>query len=128
MRAIFACALVLAACGSSHVNPGGPFGCPERSDGIILLDWTVDGQAPSMTSCAGIAKMSLFLDNQFCGEVEIDPVPCALDKFRYDTLPEGPAEVLLQGFDSRGVIKVQGTAMVTLTATLPAKPTPVSLH
>ncbi len=110
------------------MQPGGPFGCAEPSDGIILLDWTIDGQAPGLTSCSGIAKLSLFLDNQFCGEVEIDPVPCTLDKFRYDTLPEGPAQVTLQGFDSHGVIKVQGTAMVNLTATLPAKPTPVALH
>jgi hypothetical protein len=97
-------------------------------NGILLIDWTVRGAAPGMQSCSGISKLSLFLDFQLCGEVEIDPISCTLDKFRYDDMPVGQAQVTLQGFDKNGVLTIGGSALLNVTPTLPAKPTTVALE
>ncbi len=104
---------------------GGALGCP--STGILLLDWTVHGRPAGTASCTGVAKLTLYLTSQLCGDVEIDPIPCALDRFRYDELPLGPAEVVLQGVDVHGALQVSGSAALDLTPTVPAKPTPVTL-
>ena len=130
MRVLVACAsLWLVACGSSpRIGGGGGIaGCPAMN-GILLIDWTVRGQAASTASCAGVANITLYLDSQQCGQVSIEPIECAMDKLRYDHLPEGPGEVLLQGSNVRGAPVVSGSAMVNLTATLPAQPTTVPLE
>jgi hypothetical protein len=131
MRALITCALVLCGCGSGSRSTVGSFPtgiCPNGEQGILLIDWTVRGSLPSTMSCSGISKITLYLDNPLCGEVQIDPIACALDKFRYDDMPEGQAELVLQGVDANGVLQLSGSATVTLTGTLPAKPTTVALH
>jgi hypothetical protein len=128
--ALVACAVVAVGCGSNTRAVGGgiPQGYCPGGNGILLIDWTVHGSRPSMTSCSGIANLTLFLNNPLCGEVQIDPISCELDKFRYDELPLGQAEVTLQGVDATGVIKVSGSAPLTLTTDLPAKATTVALQ
>jgi hypothetical protein len=96
--------------------------------GILLIDWTVHGQAASTASCSGVDKITLFLDSQLCGQVEIEPIVCAMDKLRYDELPEGPGEVVLQGTDARGRLVVSGSAMVDLTTAVPSQPTQLALE
>jgi hypothetical protein len=123
-------AALVAGCGSGtgHGGGGGFSACPAGMNGILFIDWTVRGAAPGMTSCDGIVKLTLFLDNQLCGEVQIDPISCALDRFRYDQLPLGPAMVTLQGYDARDVLQIAGSGPVTLTAMLPAAPTTIALQ
>ena len=94
----------------------------------MLVDWTVHGSLPSTQSCGGIANLTLFLDNPLCGDIQIEPIACALDKFRYDEMPEGDAEVTLRGVDTQGKVMLMGSAPITLTKTLPAKPTTVPLQ
>jgi hypothetical protein len=135
MRAFMACALVACAavavgCSSNTRAVGGGITqgyCP-GGNGVLLIDWTVHGSLPSTQSCSGIANITLFLDNPLCGEIQIDPISCALDKFRYDKMPEGQAEVTLQGVDMYGAVKLSGSAPLNLTNELPAKPTTVPLQ
>ncbi len=129
MRAVLLIAsLVAIGCGSG-VNPGHQpiVACIHGNNGIILLDWTIKGKPASTMSCSGLAKLTLYLQTDDCGEVEIDPVPCTLDKFRYDGLPEGGAEVVLYGIASDGSVQVTGMARDTLGTTLPMTPTPIAL-
>ena len=131
MRASIACALLLIAgcnAGSRPSGGGGGFACPTGMNGILLIDWTVHGSLPSTQSCSGIANITLFLDNPLCGDIQIEPIACALDKFRYDEMPEGDAEVTLRGVDTQGKVMLMGSAPITLTKTLPAKPTTVPLQ
>jgi hypothetical protein len=125
MRILILCALAFAfaACGSTPKTTNPACG----NDGVMLLAWTVRGQAPSSTSCAGIDTLQLILDSD-CDQVEIEPIPCALARFRYDGLPTGAGDVVVQGVDQQKRVVVQGEAMVNLTSAVPATPTPLSLE
>jgi hypothetical protein len=119
-----------AACGGG-ASSGGPQPvrtepCLQAQDGILSLSWTVDGQAPTSSACAGIDHLELFLSTSGC-DVEISPVPCTLDRFRYDQLPDGPAAVMLDAVDGNGRAVGSGTAQVDLTATVPAAPVPLAI-
>jgi hypothetical protein len=130
MRAVLLIAsLVAIGCGPGSSGSHQPiYTCIHGNSGIILLDWTIKGQPPSTMSCSGLTKITLDLRTDDCGEVEIDPIPCTLDKFLYEELPEGGGEVILYGIASDGSVKASGMARVTLGTTQPAAPTPVSMN
>jgi hypothetical protein len=60
-------------------------------------------------------------------DVEISPVPCALTRFRYDQLPDGPGTVTLNAVDGHGRQVGSGTAQVYLTAAVPAAPVTLAI-
>jgi hypothetical protein len=94
-------------------------GCRGGQDGILLLSWSL--------ACTRVDHMALDLSSQGCG-VEIEPIPCKLDRFRYDHLPEGPGIVTIVAVDADGYTLQSGSAMVDLTTALPPSPTPVTLR
>jgi hypothetical protein len=121
----------LAACGGGtgyRVGPiagDGRYACPGQS-GILSLAWTVSGSVPSTEACAGVDHLELTLAPDACQGVLIEPIPCALDRFRYDHLPEGPATVQLQSVG--GTRRIGGSARVDLSPAVPAVPTPLDLR
>lgn len=126
---MLALALALAGCGDAPgytlTHNGG--GCSQPSDGILSLSWTLRGAAATATSCAGIDHLEVDMTAGNCG-VTISPVPCALDKWRYDELPDGPATVTLTAVDGHGNAVESGSAQLTLGTTPPATPVPVALN
>ena len=60
--------------------------------------------------------------------VAVSPIDCALDRFRYDHLPLGPASVQVTGYDAGGVILLQGATQVDLTSDAPATAAPLDLE
>ena len=114
-----ACSIDTAPYGNDTLPPNPqPLG-----DGRIFIDWTVGGQPPDALRCAGIDHLSLKLDYRGTG-VRVEPIPCDLDRFRYDGLPTGSAQLTLTAFTASGCATSSGTAAVVVTATLPATPTP----
>jgi hypothetical protein len=101
--------------------------CP-RTRGIIWISWTVRGQLVSDASCRGIDHLTLTM-RTLCGAVEIDPIPCIRGLgWEYDNVPEGDFTVVLDAFDTRGVLTLEGAAPVSLTPQKPPMPTPIDLH
>src|SRR5690349_10169676 len=60
-----------------------------RGDGRVYFRWTIDGQVPTDALCAGVDHLALVLDYDGGGRVSIAPIPCTLDRFRYDKLATG---------------------------------------
>jgi hypothetical protein len=124
MRNLMLLVILAAGCGSApgfgnpHVVENGG-GCSGAQEGIIVLAWTIRGAAPTATTCTGM--LSLDLEFADCG-VTIEPIPCALDHWRYDHLPEGVATATLS---SSGV---SGTATVDLSSSVPSSPTAIDLQ
>jgi hypothetical protein len=95
----------------------------------LSLAWTVRGQTPSVSACQGIASLDLLLaPDQQPGTLEISPIDCPLDRFRYERLPEGAATLELLAKDPGGAIVARGSARVTLTTLAPDAPTPLDLR
>ncbi len=127
--ALFVIFMTTAAGCGSPAHPVIGAGCRTASDGILSLAWTVRSQVPSAASCATISHLDLYLTPDQCtGSVEISPVDCTLDRFRYDNLPEGGALVELEAVGPSGALVAQGTARVTLGPQVPATPDPLDLE
>ena len=94
-----------------------------QGDGKLFIQWTLGGQPPSDTSCAGVdqLRLSLVYVND---SVTIEPIPCTLNRFRYDGLPAGVATLQLDALDAQGCRVARGIAPDTLTPTLPDTPQP----
>jgi hypothetical protein len=123
--------LFLAGCGapgfgSPMLTRRGGSACGENPDGIVLLGWTIRGAAPTATSCQGIDHLSVDIDAGGCGAT-IAPVPCALDRWRYDNLPEGSVVATVSALDSNGRTVATGSAQLNLTASVPASPAAIDL-
>jgi hypothetical protein len=91
--------------------------------GIVLLDWTIGGQPPSATACAGVDHLDLHV-NIGSGGVIIEPIPCTLTRLRYDHLPDGPGTVDVNAYDATGCIVSAGSADIVIGDTVPAAPSP----
>ena len=91
--------------------------------GRILINWTIGGQPPSTTSCAGIDHLRLRVET-YSDAVIISPVPCTNDRVRFDNLPEGTGIVRLTAVDANDCAVARGEAPITVTTTLPASPSP----
>ena len=124
--------LLLAGCGGSTTAFGDPMltrrggGCG-ATEGIVLLGWTIRGAAPSSTSCQGIDHLSVDIDAGGCGAT-IAPVPCALDRWRYDHMPEGSIVATVNALSASGGIVASGSAQLNLTTAVPSSPAPIDLQ
>jgi hypothetical protein len=96
-------------------------GSCDAHDGIVSLAWTIRGQTPTATSCQGIQKLVVSLDGANCGAT-ITPVPCALDKRRYDHIVEGRVTVNISALDNAGNEVAHGETIVDLTRSVPSMP------
>jgi hypothetical protein len=124
-KAGLATLLALAVACSSNGN-GVHHSCPQQ--GIMLLSWTLGGQAVTPQTCSSIDHMTLTMDTN-CGRISIDPIPCIQGAhWEYDGLPEGPVGIVLDAVDARGVVKAEGFAETTLTMQKPPVPAPVDLN
>lgn len=92
--------------------------------GRIFIAWTIDGRAPDPAMCEAIDQLALKLAYPGRGAVTIKPIPCVLDRFRYDGLYVGDAELTLTGFDAKGCVLTTGAATTTVGTTQPATPSP----
>jgi hypothetical protein len=118
------------ACGPStgfRTIPSDPQSCNSGRQGIIYLSWTLKGGPPTTLNCAPYSQLRLSL-NSSCGFLEIEPIPCAEDHWRYDQLPEGPAVATVDALDARGNALLSGTTNLTLAASAPAMPVAVDLR
>jgi hypothetical protein len=116
--------LLGASCGGDLADfrstPGGP---ARYGEGKLFISWTLGGQAPSESVCAGVARLDLRVESSY-GRVTISPIPCTLDRFRFDGLPAGASNLILDAYDSAGCRVATGRASATLSATLPENPAP----
>jgi hypothetical protein len=118
--------ITFAACGPPH---GQPFqSCDVPADGILLLRWTVRGAAPSAASCAGVDHLVVSVSTQACGGASIEPVPCALDKFRYDNFPRGAADVAVTAVDAHDATLLSGSTTADLEPNASAPPASLDLR
>jgi hypothetical protein len=101
--------------------------CGSTPDGVVLLGWTIRGAAPTSASCAGIDHLSVDIDGGGCGAT-IAPVPCALDRWRYDNLPVGSVVATVNALDSGGRVVASGSAQLNLTSAVPSSPAPINLQ
>ena len=69
--------------------------------GRIFIAWTIGGKAPDAAGCGPVHHLSLELQYHH-GSTKVDPIPCALDRFRYDRLPTGDADAVLTGSTAPG--------------------------
>jgi hypothetical protein len=60
--------------------------------------------------------------------VTIEPVPCALDRWRYDHLPQGRTTVNVSLFDRSGNPAGGGSVQVDLESEVPSSPTTLDLN
>jgi hypothetical protein len=119
----------LAACGGSN-QTAAVAGCSTVEDAILSITWSFadssDGGMPNAIACQHIDHVEVSLSTG-CGSLTIAPVPCTLDKFRYDHLPEGPATVGVRAIDDFGHPAGMGSAPVDLGRTPPPVPVGVTL-
>jgi hypothetical protein len=109
----------LAGCGSK------PSQTPQ--DGILWISWTVRGQLVSSTSCNGVDHMSLTMSTP-AGGLSIDPIPCLRGLgWEYDGLPEGNHVVILDAYDARGFVTLEGSSTVAVEPTRADTPAPIDL-
>jgi hypothetical protein len=119
---------LLAGCDSGNVLLARHHGtCNTPGDGVLLLAWTIRGAAPSTASCAGIDHLTVDVENAQCG-VTIEPVPCGLDRWRYDNLYEGPVTVVVSALNSNGLTVASGSTAVDLTSSVPGSPAMLDLQ
>jgi hypothetical protein len=122
--------LFLAGCGAPGFGDpmltrrGSGCGTP---DGIVLLGWTIRGATPSSASCNGIDHLSIDIDAGGCGAT-IAPVPCALDRWRYDNLPNGSIIATVNALDANGRVVASGSTQLNLGSSAPSSPAPVDLQ
>lgn len=114
-----------AGCFGDLASPQ-PGPAPQRAtgEGKILVRWTVAGKPASAEVCAGIDHLSLTLVG-VTTEARIEPIPCGLDRFRFDRLPEGPASLRLRALDAKSCVLAEARAAVDIGRTLPLEPSPV---
>jgi hypothetical protein len=125
MRALIVGLSLLAGC---SFGPHGQQPQPCGGDGVLLISWTMRGQAPSATSCSGIDHLEVDIAPLDCDAVAIAPVSCQLTRFRYDGFPEGPARIGVSALDATGTLVASGIVDVELTGTAPSSPVPIDMQ
>lgn len=116
-------------------GPGDPGSDPSADDaggttgkGRILIAWTIGGKPASADTCGGsptIDHLELRLDTSWGDSVTIAPIPCALDRFRYDNLPSGDLAFRLSAVDKNRCELARARGSARVSETLPADPSPV---
>ncbi len=127
MRALIVGLSLLAGC---SFGPHGDGGHPQQcsGDGVLLIAWTLHGQAPSTTACSGIDHLEVDISPLDCGAFAIAPVPCELTRFRYDGFPDGAARVGVSALDANGNLIASGIVDVELSGSVPATPAPLDIQ
>lgn len=127
LAALLVAPLCLAAgCAADPTDPtgGDQVQNPNPSGtGRFFIAWTIADQVPNASLCGGIARLSLdvtYPDVRYT----INPIPCILDRFRYDGMPTGSATLTLTGYDANSCALTSGTAPVVITPTKPESPSP----
>lgn len=123
MRWLFAL-LLASSCGDTGSSRSA---CTRRPDGVLVISWTVNGQDPGSEACGGVDHLVLTLVADSC-QVRISPVPCNLDRLRYDRLPDGPGTVMLEALSASNCVVARGAAPVDLRTEPPSTPTPVAIR
>lgn len=125
IRAALLAALLTTAC----VRAGEPCVSDDECDGEVCardgvclpaadvhrvqVRWTVRGQPPDLTSCAGIAELELQLRGDDGGRGHsYAQVPCPLGLFTIDKIGRRYRTVTLLGFDGAGSRVVGGEAAI----------------
>lgn len=126
--ALLALAL-LAGCGVSSgddyytPDPGGSSG--PTGAGKIGIQWTINNAAPTADSCKNVAELVLTLDYG-SGSVTIKPIPCTAGRLRYDHLPSGYADIILEGYTADRCRNFAGVARdVEINSTVPDPFSPI---
>ncbi len=116
--------LALGAACTIDPGPGPP---PQQQvaqgPGILLVDWTIGGAAPTAAACSGVDHLDLELVAGL-EDVVIHPIPCALTRLRYDHLPDGPGTLTIHAIDASDCEVASGSADLVIGDTLPAAPSP----
>jgi len=134
MRTWILLGMVLGGAGCGDLSPGfgNPSvsrrgdGCDGAQDGVLVLAWTIRGAAPTAASCAGIDHLEVDLSSAACN-VGIEPIPCALDHWRYDHLPDGDDQISVTALDGDGNPTAAGVVEVSLNSSVPS-PAPIDLR
>lgn len=131
MRLALLSLALLAGCGG-YVPESDPYYTPDpgtssgpEGAGKIGIVWTMNNAAPTSESCAGVAQLILTLDYGG-GSVTISPIPCTAGRLRYDHLPVGNANIILEGYDAgrcRTHLGVAKNVAVTSAVPDPFSPT-----
>ncbi len=87
------------------------------TSGVLFINWTFAGKAPSATACTGIDHLTVSIspDDYHCNAVTISPLVCELTRFRYDNVPRGISHLDLTSFDANGLAVSQGSTPANLT-------------
>jgi len=124
--------LVACAAGLGLAGGGGCGGDVSRSDACtgdasLFISWSF-GTEPLATACAarGVDHLEVSVENSCV--VTISPVPCALDRFRYDKQLAGGAVIGVVALDARGNLLASGRVATTLGPTIPSTPVPITLR
>jgi hypothetical protein len=123
-------ALVVAGCGLEPGQQGygaqaptPPVAAPGNAR--FLIAWTIAGAAPTEALCARVAHLKLGMVFADGASGSIEPIPCNLNRLRYDGFPEGSLQFDLAAYDAAGCRLSRGGASARISATLPAAPSPV---
>lgn len=125
----FSLALLLLSSGCLFGDNGAPpvFTCDgDGREGIVSITWTINGAPPSAESCAGIARLQLRVTSS-CDDGVISPVPCELDKVRFDRQPYGDLLLELQAIGASEQLLLDGAINYTALSSPPSTPALISL-
>lgn len=100
---------------------------PEQRPGVIVIAWTVNGLPASPDACAGVDHMDMTFQDSSGALVTVSPIPCTLDRFRYENLPLGSAALRIRAYRGGGDNCPLGEGIVRLrvSETPPETPSPV---
>lgn len=125
----FSFALLLLCGGCVLGDNGAPptLSCDgDGREGIVSITWTINGAPPSAESCAGIARLQLRVTSS-CNDGVISPVPCDLDKVRFDRQPYGDLLLELQAIGASEQLLLDGVINYAASSSPPSAPALISL-
>jgi hypothetical protein len=102
-------------------------GC--SGDASLFISWSF-GAEPLAIACSARAvdHLEVTVESATCAGLVIGPVPCTLDRFRYDKQRAGSALIGVQALDARDRVVARGQVVTTLSSTIPATPVPITLR
>ena len=105
-------------------------GGPPKTDGVLLVDWTVRGAKATVDACAGIQHLDLQVSPDGAqNQVVISPIDCVHDAaVRYQNLSSGHATLEMIGFDVNGRQLVSGSVRADIEKMVPIVPATLDLR
>ena len=114
-------ALAMLGCGASTT--------PSPYHGVLWLSWTIAGQPPSETSCAGIDHLMITVESTPSSGVKIAPILCTTGaSWERDDVPEGSDTIVIDAVDATDRAALERVSMVGVTDARPATPTVIDLQ